>query len=342
MKKQTRLGLLATALVTMMAPVIVMGMSASAQASDSPPWNTKAPYLSIGASPVTSANEYDQLTCNRGEWQAGDGDAVTQFEYRYYRDSSLLLGSSQYYTVTAADKGHSLTCRVRAATADSDFSSEHTTAPVTVAGSTPPPSGDSGPSLASWSAVSVYKHGAFLTGYHSLTCQPGTWLNADDADVYYAWTRDGSPIEGADEDTYLTTALDSRAKIACLVAMDNGYATSGFAQSAPVMLPKYKGTPVNRTAPTVSGTAKVGKVLTCNPGTWFNAKTYAYRWYYSSNSASPGVAGTLYSNGKTLTLTANDVNNYYYCAVAASPPAGGWGGPSSYVTSSNRSGLVVL
>lgn len=344
MKNHTRLGLLATALVTMVAPALVLGMSTSAQASDSPPWNTKAPFIVDGGNnPITAASVGWDITCKPGTWQAGDGDVVDKFEYAFYRDSSLQIDDDAVYRVTADDKGHSITCRVRAATADSDYSSEHSTNPVTVAGTPTTPGGDSAPSLQPGSYVWVSKPSPFYTGYSSsstLTCKPGSWDNDDDADVYYKWTRNGSEIDGADESTYLTTAFDSRAKIACLVAKDNGYATSGFAQSEPVLLPKYKGTPVNRQAPTVSGTAKKDKTLTCNPGTWFNAKNFAYRWYYSS-SATPGVAGTHYANGKTLTLTGNDVGNYYYCTVSAAPPSGSWDGPSSYVESSNRSKQVT-
>jgi len=354
MKNHTRLGLIVTALITMVAPAIVMGMATSAQANDSPPWNTKAPFVAISGTPVTSANAGNTLVCNPGEWQAGDGDAVTVFEYRYYRDSSLLLVnagvSSPSYTVTLDDEGHSLTCRVRAATLDSDFSGEHTTAPITVAGTTPPPGGDSAPSKDLAFPVTVVKPGTFQTGrtgLNELTCDPGSWSDDDDADVFYAWTRGGSPIVDADEDSYLTTAFDSRAKIACLVAKGNDVGTSGFAQSAPLPLPKYQGTPVNATAPTVSGTAKVGKTLTCNPGTWVNAKSYAYQWYYSSNSAAPGVAGTAYSGktAKTLALVSGDNGYYYYCTVVASRPIPvvGWGPvTSAAVVSGNRSNLVVV
>lgn len=347
MKNHTRLGLLATALVTMVAPALVLGMSTSAQASDSPPWNTKAPHLSIypGTTPATSASEGEWLTCNPGEWANGDGPATPVFEYRFYRDSSLLLTDDvdyKWYLVTANDKGHSITCRVRAATDDSDFSAEHSTSPVNVAGTPPTPSGPSAPSQNPQGEVTVQAPSPFYTGYSTLTCNPGWWDNDFDADVYYAWTRNGSPIEGAEENTYLTTAYDSGAKIACLVAKGNDVGMSGYAQSEPVTLPSYKSTPVNYQAPTVSGTAKVGKKLTCNPGAWFNAMTYTYQWYWSSSAAG---AGNEYSGrtAKTLTLVNGDNGYFYYCSVVAKRPetAGHWGDVySAPVASSNRSKKV--
>ena len=52
----------------------------------------------------------------------------------------------------------------------------------------------------------------------------------------------------------------------------------------------------NLTAPTVSGTPKVGTQLTTTPGTWNPADvTVTFQWFYGNGSAIPGASGSTYT-----------------------------------------------
>jgi hypothetical protein len=75
--------------------------------------------------------------------------------------------------------------------------------------------------------------------------------------------------------------------------------------------------PVNTTAPTVSGTAKVGQTLTAGDGTWSNTPTsYAYQWLRCNGGGNSCVN---VANGaqKTYTLVGVDSGNTMRVRVTA-------------------------
>jgi hypothetical protein len=72
--------------------------------------------------------------------------------------------------------------------------------------------------------------------------------------------------------------------------------------------------PANVTAPKITGTAVVGKTVTCEPGTWRNSPTaFAVRWLRD------GVAA---GAGEQRTLSIDDVTHTLVCEVVASNAAG--------------------
>jgi hypothetical protein len=79
--------------------------------------------------------------------------------------------------------------------------------------------------------------------------------------------------------------------------------------------PGTPGAPANTASPTISGTAKVGSTVRCEPGTWTNATSFAYSW--SANGTA--VAG---ANAQTLTLDAAMVDKSVTCAVVATGAGG--------------------
>ncbi len=90
-----------------------------------------------------------------------------------------------------------------------------------------------------------------------------------------------------------------------------------------VTLVTDEGPPVNRAAPTISGTATQGQTLTASPGSWDGTPTltYAYQWRRcdSGGSNCANIAG---ATGTTYTLVAGDAGSTIRVAVTVSNAAG--------------------
>ena len=85
-------------------------------------------------------------------------------------------------------------------------------------------------------------------------------------------------------------------------------------------------TPRNTAAPTISGTAAVGRTLTCSPGTWSGgAIAYAYRW----NRDGAAIAGAA---GATRVAGPADAGKALTCTVTATNAAGSVSATSAAVT----------
>jgi hypothetical protein len=75
--------------------------------------------------------------------------------------------------------------------------------------------------------------------------------------------------------------------------------------------------PVNVDPPTITGTARVGEVLTAQNGTWENSPTsFRYRWLRCSEAGTDCVA-LLAADGKTYRLVQADVGNRMRVRVTA-------------------------
>lgn len=79
----------------------------------------------------------------------------------------------------------------------------------------------------------------------------------------------------------------------------------------------FEGTPppVNTALPSVAGTAAAGQALTCSPGSWSGAPTFAFRWLRDGAAVS-GATSTSYS------LVAADLGTAVQCQVTATNVAG--------------------
>ena len=96
-----------------------------------------------------------------------------------------------------------------------------------------------------------------------LSGSAGTWDPA--ATLTYAWLADGSPVTGATSLTFTPRAEQVAAVLSLRVtAVRDGYATRS-ATSA-VTLPVGSATFTTSPTPTISGTLRVGRVLTADPG----------------------------------------------------------------------------
>ncbi|WP_327308906.1 hypothetical protein OG730_39970 [Streptomyces sp. NBC_01298] len=110
-----------------------------------------------------------------------------------------------------------------------------------------------------------------------VTATTGSWSPVADSHTYQ-WQADGKTITGATSASYtLPSTLQGKQLTVVVTARKAGHPTVK-ATSAAVLV---KGVaPKATTAPTLTGTAKVGRVLTLSRGTWTPTPTsYTYKWY---------------------------------------------------------------
>jgi hypothetical protein len=139
-------------------------------------------------------------------------------------------------------------------------------------------------------------------------CAKGSWSYAQT--YTFRWHRDGTAILNAEAATYQLTAEDAGHGIACEVT---GYGRMGSATAAsvPKLLPAPPATTV---APSITGTARPTKTLTCARGTWTNATSYAFSWL--RNGLPIGGATNKY------VVQAADIGTRIVCVVTATGPGG--------------------
>jgi ribosomal protein L14 len=134
------------------------------------------------------------------------------------------------------------------------------------------------------------------------TVSPGTWTGSPAPTFTYQWQRCDNtgancvPINGQTATTYTVASADIGST---LVAVVTGTNSSGQA-SAPTAATAVVGSaPANTVAPTLSGNAAVGQVLTVAPGTWTGspAPTLTYQWQRCDNTG----ANCVPINGQTAT-----------------------------------------
>jgi hypothetical protein len=147
----------------------------------------------------------------------------------------------------------------------------------------------------------------------TLTCAKGTWSGSTPQSYAYRWLKDNVAISGATASTYTVTSTDAGHGLKCRVTASNG-GGSDAATSAAVVI---KTPPTNPAAPTISGTPKVGRTLTCAKGTWTGSApiAYSYRWLRNGSPISGATAATYVAK-------VADQNKMISCKVTASNAAG--------------------
>lgn len=114
-----------------------------------------------------------------------------------------------------------------------------------------------------------------------LTATPGIWTKTPTG-YAYAWLRNGVVITGESLASYTLTAADVGAYITVSVVASNASGSGSAATSAtigPVQAMAAGVVPDVTIAPTITGTAQVGRFLFVSTGTWDHSPTgYAYQW----------------------------------------------------------------
>ena len=148
----------------------------------------------------------------------------------------------------------------------------------------------------------------------TLTCDPGAFTQ--DPSLAFQWLSDGAAIAGATASTFTLTDAQLDTAVQCRVTATN-IAAQTVATSPAVVPPRPIGVspPVNTARPTVAGTSRTGQTLTCAPGTFTGASSFAFAWL--RNGAA--IAG---ANAATYTLTQADAGKAIQCSVTATGAGG--------------------
>lgn len=166
---------------------------------------------------------------------------------------------------------------------------------------TPPPTNTVPPSVSGTAAEG-----------QTLTCAPGSYTGTPATTAQ--WLRDGGAV--ASGFTYTLTADDLDKAIQCRVTASN---VSGavVVTSAAVVAPKPPAVapPANTARPSFRGTLRTGQKLTCAPGTFTDATSFAFAWLRNGAPVARATAAT-------YTLTATDAGKALQCRVTATGPGG--------------------
>ncbi|MFJ5129392.1 hypothetical protein ACIP80_30440 [Streptomyces sp. NPDC088555] len=237
----------------------------------------------------TTARVGDRLTASPGTWTP----APTSYAYQWNADGKPITGATAAaYTIPASLLGKKLTVTVtarRTGTADVPA----TSAALTVAKGAAPKA-TTAPKI-----TGAAKVGAKLTAGH------GSWSPA--ATSYaYQWKSDGKAIKGATASTYTVPASLLGKKVTVTVTARRTGHADGSATTASVKIATGSA-PKATKQPTISGTAKVGKVLKAAHGTWSPAPTsYGYQWYANGKAISGATKSSLTlksaQSGKKITV----------------------------------------
>ncbi|OOB90993.1 fibronectin type III domain-containing protein [Rathayibacter sp. VKM Ac-2630] len=157
-----------------------------------------------------------------------------------------------------------------------------------------------------------------------LTAKTGTW-NPVPTSYAYQWKRSGTAITGATAATYKAVTADSgRTLTVTVTGSRTGYTTTPrtSAPTATITTPRAFTT---APTPTVTGTTRVGSVLTAKTGTWNPVPTsYAYQWKRSGTAITGATAATYKAvtadSGRTLTVTVTGSRTGYTTTPKTSAP----------------------
>ncbi|WP_133247546.1 hypothetical protein [Arthrobacter sp. H-02-3] len=140
----------------------------------------------------------------------------------------------------------------------------------------------------------------------TLTAVPGTWGPAP-VTLAYQWKANGVAITGATTSTYkLAAGQAGKALTVSVTGMKVGYTMSMKTSSATAVVAAGSLGPAP--VPTITGTAKVGSILTAVPGTWGPSPVaLTYQWK-ANGVAITGATASTYKLaaaqvGKTVTVT---------------------------------------
>lgn len=223
----------------------------------------------VGRVLMASAGTWTPSASLGYQWKA-DGIDITGAKSNTYTLQASERGKRITVTVTGQRPGYATVARTSAATIAIDYGLLITTPTPTITGT--------------------------LRVGQVLTANPGTW--SPTATLSYQWKASGVVITGATARTYTLKAADRTKKLTVTVTgRRSGYVTvaRNSAATGAVDYGRFSTAPV----PTITGTLRVGRVLTANAGTWSPAATLSYQWKAN------GVAITG-ATARTYTLKAAD------------------------------------
>jgi hypothetical protein len=158
----------------------------------------------------------------------------------------------------------------------------------------------------------------------TLTASPGSWTNSPTQFVQ-RWQRCTSAgscswIAGAGGQTYVSQPGDVGDTIDVqVIAINAGGSTTSSSQATTPIAPL---TPVSTSAPTILGTARLGRTLIASPGSWSGSPlAYGYQWSRCDGTGANCVP-IIGASRPTYQVTEADVNGTLRVMVTAYSAAG--------------------
>lgn len=219
------------------------------------------------------------LSANAGTWSGG---WATTTSVVWLRDGQVIEGAtSGLYQVSAADAERQIAIRVTARqTGYSDGVA--TSQPVVVQ------------TLSATSAVQISAPSGIGVGA-TVTAIAPTWNQAP-VSTTYQWLRDGQVMWSASGSAYVLTADDVDKTIAVRATGSKAGFPDGVSTSTGIVVTRGAA-PSAVTPPTVRGTAKVGSMLTADPGTWTDSPSLTYQWLRNGAPIADATQGTYWLVG---------------------------------------------
>jgi SPP1 family predicted phage head-tail adaptor len=178
------------------------------------PINAAAPTITPNGNQLVGTT----YSSNTGTWS---GSAPITFEYRWTRNGTPIAGATaNTYTSVTADAGAILRCEVRA-TNEFGVSAYVASSNSSTAGIAP----------ANTVAPTLSPSGTQATGT-LITAATGTWTGSAPITFEYRWTRNGTPITGATNSSYIIQSADDGTTIRVEVKATNAFAASAYVTSS--------------------------------------------------------------------------------------------------------------
>ena len=200
----------------------------------------------------------------------------TTVKYQWYRGNTAIANATKStYKAVVADIGRKLKVKITLRQGGTTVASDTSEPTPTVGGGLITSSGN--PVIQGTARVGV-----------TLSIQKPSY-SVSSPTFAYQWFRDGVRISGATASTYTLTAVDRTHKIAVRVTAKKKYYEDFALASAQTSSVNW-GILTVSAAPTIKGTAKVGKTLTAGTPGWTPAAglTKIYYWYAWDGSGTPG------------------------------------------------------
>ncbi len=151
----------------------------------------------------------------------------------------------------------------------------------------------------------------------TLTCNPGAFTQ--NPTIAFRWLSDGAAIAGATATAFTVTDAQLDTAVQCQVTATNfAGADRGDVsgrQPAAAACQSSPSPPVNTARPSFTGMLRTGKELTCAPGTFTGATSFAFAWLRNGRR----IAG---ATAATYTLTKRDAGKAIQCRVTATGAGG--------------------
>ena len=208
------------------------------------------------------------ITASRGRWS---GFPLPSYNYAFYLDDvEVQDGPSRTYAVPPDSAIIGQTVKVVVTATNSEGSDSAASSDVAVVGIVP--FFQAGPTV-----IGTMTVGQTVTAAYNPGGNPPP-------DATFVWRRNGATIDGATDSTYVLTEDDAGFGVSVDVTLTNSAGSVTSSAPARTVSPATPTAPSFSTSPSITGTAKVGETLTCDPGTWTGTEPIdvAFQWRVST------------------------------------------------------------